>query len=397
MRSTKRGLILKVSAIGVAALVLPLIGATGAGADYGATPYDYVGVSGDTPQFSVDFLANGDPDGDPGFNTSGPLNRVVNFDAEPDANGRAAYYSGDTSLSGQAEDPTDVLRGGQSPIQRVSSSGNAINTLEADSTTNENIQFIASSTALSGTAYGVALHEFEFGTDTVSVVAGSTTNAPASGLTKADLAGIYTGSITLWSQISDVPGYSGSGTILPLLPPPTSAITKTFESAIGITATALGPDVVTVEQNDPTAITLSSSPTNAIVPFSQARYDLLEGKGSGSLGPSSAYFPAIPGDSTFNSGEAGVGYPAQPQFAPAVKLLTTAATTTVTDYIDVRQSDVTAAVSALNRAEPGAQVNWAQYLFGGGSVTPFIESGTGQALIADSGVTPVYVDKGSFS
>jgi hypothetical protein len=142
---------------------------------------------------------------------------------------------------------------------------------------------------------------------------------------------------------------------------------------------------------------LSTSPANAIVPFSQARYNLLVGKGSGSLGPSSAYFPAIPGDSSFNSTNAGIGYPAQPQFAPPVKLLTTAATSTVTDYIDVRQSDVTAAVSALNRAEPGAQVNWAQFLFGGGSVTPFIESGTGQALIADSGVNPVYVDKGSFA
>jgi PBP superfamily domain len=396
MRFTKRGLLFKLGAIGATAFVLPLIGATGAGADYGATPYDYVGVSGDTPQFSVDFLASGDPDGDPGFNTSGPLNRIVNFDAEPDANGRAAYYSGDTSLGGQAEDPTEVLRGGQNPLQRVSSSGNAILSIEADSTSNESIQFIASSTALSGTAYAVPLHEFEFGTDTVSVVAGSSTNAPASGLTKADLVGIYNGSITNWNQISDVSGYSGSGTIVPLLPPSTSAITKTFEASIGIASTALGSDVVQIEQNDPTAITLSSSPNNAIVPFSQARFNLLEGKGSGSLGTSSAYFPAIPGDSTFNSPQAGIAFPVQPQFAPPVKLLTTAATATVTDYLDVRQSDVTAAVTALNRAEPGAQVNWAQYLFGGGSVTPFIASGTGQALIAESGVTPVYVDKGSF-
>jgi hypothetical protein len=390
----------KIGLIVLVATVLPLARAGIASADYAATPYDLVGIGGDTPQFSADFLANGDADGDPGFNATGDKRRLVTFDAESDANGRAAYYGTDEGAnSSTAQDPTDVLREGESPTQRTSSSGNSITALEAD--TPGDVNFIFSSTGLSGSSYATALHEYEFGTDTVAVAADSTSNAPASGLTDADLVAIYkTGSITNWDQITDVSGYTGpNATIVPLIPPSTSAITKTFETAIfGSTFTVAG-DVGTVEQNDPTAITLNSSPANAIVPFSTARYNLLKGSSNPGVtpGPSAPYFPAIPGDSTFVSGDAGESYPAEPQFAPPLQLLTTAATTTVTDYIDIRQSDLADSGSSSD-IEPGSTVNWADYLFAGATgVTPYIDTAAAQALILDSGVTPVYVDKGSFA
>lgn len=409
----KRTKFLKIGVITVVAAALPIARAGIANADYAATPYDYVGVGGDTPQFALDFLANGDPDGYPGFNNSGNKDRLVTFDADPDANARAAYFGPNNSAavegsgdSTDALDPTDVLADGDFPTQRVSSSGNAISTLEADSA--DDINFIFSSTALShSTNYATALHEYEFGTDAVSLVADKNTVAPA-GLSDADLLGIYkTGSITNWDQITDVAGYTGpNAPIVPLIPPSSSAIATTFEKAIngGSTFTPFS-DVTQVEQNDPNAITLNANPDDAIVPFSQARYYLFEGKtvtGS-TLGENEPYFPATPGDSGWASSDAGQAYPAQSQYAPPIELLSSAATTTVTDYIDIRQSDL----ADTTNAEPGASVNWADYLFAGADgwsestptvgIEPYIATPTAQALIARSGVTPLYVDEGSFS
>jgi hypothetical protein len=396
----KKKKLFKIGLIVLVATVLPVARAGIASADYAATPYDLVGVGGDTPQFSADFLANGDADGDPGFNATGDKRRLVTFDAESDANGRAAYYGTDEgSNSGAAQDPTDVLREDENPTQRTSSSGNSITALEAD--TSGDINFIFSSTGLSGSSYATPLHEYEFGTDTVSVAADSTTNAPTSGLTDADLVAIYkTGSITTWNQITDVSGYSGPNVAIdPLIPPTTSAITKTFETAIFGSPFTVAADVTTVEQNDPTAITLSGNTANAIVPFSAARYNLLKGSTNPGVapGPSAAYFPAIPGDSTFVSGDAGESYPAEPQFTPPIQLLTTAATTTVTDYIDIRNADLSDTGSSSD-IEPGSTVNWADYLFAGTTgVTPYIDTAAAQTLILDSGVTPDYVDRGSFA
>jgi len=440
VRITKRGVSLKIGLIGATALVLPLIGVAKAGADYAATPNDYVGVGGDTPQFSADFLANGDPDGDPGFNAAGPIARLITFDAESDANGRASYYAADSGSgqSGQNEYPTDVLRDGYTPAQRVSSSGNAISTLENDTSTTgggpggEDINFIFSSSALSSsTNYAVALHEYEFGTDTVGLAAATGSVAPE-GLTIADLTNIYNGNYTTWSQITDVSGFTGSATtpIIPLLPPKSSAITTTFLGNIGLynsttkTFSALGANVQFVEQNDPNAITLATSAASgsvaagtaidAIVPFSVARYNLLEGTGNthGTLGSSSPYFPAIPGDSSFLSTDAGLAYPTQPKYTAPIQILTTPASKTVTDYVDIRQSDLNDPVTTTvvggvtvpgQPYEPGASINWAQYFFAGvnvggsGQVLPYIDSGAAQALIQESGVTPHWADAGEFS
>ena len=59
----KRNLI-RFSVIGAAAAVLPLVGASQAFGDYAPQSGDVVGVGGDTPQYAVDFLMNGDTNGD---------------------------------------------------------------------------------------------------------------------------------------------------------------------------------------------------------------------------------------------------------------------------------------------------------------------------------------------
>ena len=66
---------IKVSLAAAAALVgSATIGGT-AFADYAPQSGDVVGVGGDTPQYALGFLADGDYQGNAGFNTSGAYNR----------------------------------------------------------------------------------------------------------------------------------------------------------------------------------------------------------------------------------------------------------------------------------------------------------------------------------
>jgi hypothetical protein len=315
----------------------------------------------------------------------------VTFNATADANGRSAYTNSvTTGVPSVALNPTDVLRAGTYPVQRVQSSGAAIAALLADTSTPEVINFVFSAsepTAAQQTQAGTQgwgyLHVVEIGTDSVQIAADSAaTNAPA-GLSAAELLGIYTGTYTTWNQL---PGNSGgsSATIIPLIPPSGSSIYKTFvadlKTANGNVAPTLSASVKTVEQNDPTAITGASSPANAIVPFSAARLALWN----------DGYFhnPAtvFPGGTALTAG---------------VKLLSGAApdagavyASPITDYVIFRQSDATSAAPF----EPGGAHNWVQTLFSNpGGTTPLVGKSAGQALIASSGVTPDYVDLGDVS
>jgi ABC-type phosphate transport system substrate-binding protein len=370
---------------------LTLVGGARAWADYAPQPGDVVGVGGDTPQYALQFLADGDYNGDAGFNSAGAYNRLVTFNATADANGRSAYTNSvTTGVPSVALNPTDVLRAGTYPVQRVQSSGAAIAALLADTSTPEVINFVFSAsepTAAQQTQAGTQgwgyLHVVEIGTDSVQIAADSAaTNAPA-GLSAAELLGIYTGTYTTWNQL---PGNSGgsSATIIPLIPPSGSSIYKTFvadlKTANGNVAPTLSASVKTVEQNDPTAITGASSPANAIVPFSAARLALWN----------DGYFhnPAtvFPGGTALTAG---------------VKLLSGAApdagavyASPITDYVIFRQSDATSAAPF----EPGGAHNWVQTLFSNpGGTTPLVGKSAGQALIASSGVTPDYVDLGDVS
>jgi ABC-type phosphate transport system substrate-binding protein len=384
----RQGATLKLGLLGLSVVALSVVGAGAAFADYAPQPGDVVGVGGDTPQFAFDFGANGDTLGDAGFNASGAYNRLVTFDATADGNGRSAYTNSATSgTASVALNPTDVLRAGTYPVQRVQSSGAAITALLADKSTPETINFVFSASLPSSAQQTTAgsngwgyLHVVEIGTDSVQIAVDSAaTNAPA-GLSAADLLNIYTGSYTTWNQ---VPGNSGGSTdtIIPLIPPSGSSIYKTFiadlTTANNGTAPVLAAAVKTVEQNDPTAITSASTPADAIVPFSAARLSLWN----------SGYFhnPAtvFPGSST--------------ALTPGVKLLTgtpgdgTVYDSPITDYAIFRQSDATSSTPF----EPGGTRNWVNTLFSNpGGTSPFFEKPAGQALIAAAGVTPNYQDLG---
>ena len=398
----KRSL-LALSVIGATATLLPLLGVAQAGADYAPQSGDIVGVGGDTPQFAIDFGLNGSLSA-AGFNQTATVNRVVDFDATADGNARQAYTQGSSEASPKPLNPTDVLRAGTSPVQRISSSGNAITALLADQGSPETINYIFSGSlptpaqqTTAGTEGFGYLHVVEIGTDAIDIAAASggsfTTNAPA-GLTIAQLLSIYdaTGPVT-WSGL----GLGTSNdTIIPELPPSSSTVYKTLiadlKTANGNVAPSLSnPDIVLVEQNDPTAITGASNPAgvtdavpqdDAIVPFSAARLTLWNS--SYFLNPATA--PSYP-----------TGGPAP--LTPGISVLTGSPvgggatySSPITDYVIFRQSDATSATPL----EPGGTKNWVQSLFSNSSAptTPFFARSTGEALVAASGVIPAYNDLG---
>ena len=374
--------------IAVVASALPLVVASAAHADYAPQPGDIVGVGGDTPQYALAFGADGDYNGDAGFNAAGAYNRLVTFNATADANGRSAYAQGSSETSPVNLNPTVVLRAGSFPVQRISSSGASITALLADKASPEVINFIFSSSLPStsqqtqaGTNGWGYLHVVEIGTDSVQIAADTTTNAPA-GLSTAELLGIYTGTYTKWNQ---VPGNSSgsSDTIIPMIPPSSSAIYKALIAALttanGGVAPTLSASVQTVEQNDPSAITGASSPADAIVPFSSARLALWN----------DGYFhnpaTAFPGSSTALTPGVSLLSGTAPDLAAAFS-------SAVTDYVIFRQSDA----ASTTPMEPGGTKNWVQTLFSNpGGSAPFFGRASGQALIAASGVTPNYQDLGN--
>jgi hypothetical protein len=396
------------SLVGLAASALPILSSGTAFADYQPQAGDLVGVSGDTPQYATEFAADGDILGSPGFNGSRNKNRLVVFNATTDGNGRAAYTNSVTTGSPSVGlNPTDVLRAGTDPVQRVQSSGATVTALLADQNSPEVINYIASSTLPTSTQQTQAgnqgwnyLHVVEIGTDSVKIaVNGASTDAPA-GLSISELLGIYTGVYTTWNQL---PGNSGgsTATIVPLIPPSGSAIYKQFvadlTTANGGTTPTISSTVKTVEQNDPSAVTTNSHAADALVPFSSARL---------SLWNSGYYFnPNAPfGTNDTSPGNNGHGSPfpqtgTSTPLSAGVNLLTgtapdggSAYNSAITDYIMFRQSDA----SSTTPFEPGSSLNWVQTLFSNPSSpgSPWFAKAAGQALIAAAGVTPHYQDLG---
>jgi ABC-type phosphate transport system substrate-binding protein len=378
----------KIGIAGLGAVALSLAVTVPAYADYQPGPADVVGVGGDTPQFDLQFAADGDTNGDSGFNSTHPVNRLVTFNATADGNARNAYAQGSTTTAPVPLNPTDVLRANTSPVQRVQSSGAAITALLADTASPEVINFVFSASEPTAAQQSTAaannwgfLHVVQIGTDSVVAVGATASNAPP-GLSIADLLSIYKGTVTKWNQL---PGNSGGSadTIIPELPPSSSSIYKTLladlKTANGGTAPTLTGSVVTVEQNDPSAITGASSPADAIVPFSSARLTLDE----------SGYFH-----------NPNTVFPGSGPVVPAVASLTgtpldgTAYSSTVNHYVIFRQSDANSSA----KFEPGGSLNWVQTLFSNpGGTTPFVAKSTGKVLIQAAGTTPLYNDLGDVS
>jgi hypothetical protein len=392
--------------VGLAATVLPVLVSGPASADYAPQPDDVVGVGGDTPQFAVDNVINGDTAGHLGFDEATGVNRVAYFDASGDANGRQTYTSNvTTGANSTLLNPTVVLRAGDNPVQRPPSSGAALLALEADQgaadPSSSTINFVASASApTSPTNVTNGLDYVKFGTDAIKIAVNAGTggtNAPA-GLSALELAHIYNGSWTTWGQVAAGGGAPSGDTIYAEIPTSTSSIYSKFITAL---TTALpsfslsGTFTHTVEQNDPSTITSAPVPADAIAPFSAARLNLWN----------DGYFynpaTAFPGPLT----------PGATPLAPNVSLLTgTAADSSpslsvaISDYFIFRANDA-ALSGATHPYEPGGTLNWVQTLFYNsawvpGSTTvpaPFIDTSTGQALIAASGVTPVADPNATFA
>jgi Right handed beta helix region len=375
-------------------------GAPRASADYAPGPNDVVGVGSAALQYLLDFAANGDADGDSGYNDIGNALKFVTFDATADASGRASYQAGSTEASPQPLDPTDVLRGGSYPVQRIATGPAGLTALLADtSSTDPYIDFVATTTPPTAAQNATAvsngwggLQVVTVGTDDLEMTAdAASTNAPA-GLSAQQLVQIYQCQDTRWTQV----GGTSSAAIIPAIPPPGSEVRTEFlaslQTANSGTAISLGSCVVTVEENDPAGITGNSTAASVIEPFSAGRLNLWTGtSGDTALSASSGvgYFrnPAV-------------AYPgAASSQAPGVKALTGAPSDANPAYRDALPLDIVYRDSDQDSArpwQPGSKLNWAQALFcNPGGPAPYFDTASAQADIAQAGVIPSYSCAGS--
>ncbi len=445
---------LAVAAVASSAVVLSLVTAAPASADYAPSTSDVVGVGSDTVQYAIDFMADGDYIGNTGFNATA-RNKVINFDATPDANARLGYGAGglngtstatsncapgtggSTGTGNQSAthtgdrpcvlNPTIVLRAGLKPVQRPNGSGAGFNALKADvAASAHNIDFArASSSRTSGATY----NSITLGTDILAMLTSSTTNAPAGGLTLAQLTEIYkcTAGYTDWSSANL--GSGTAGTIIPILPQVGSGTRSSFLGALGLTDSTVGACAVNAEENDPEAIDASGSPANAIEPMSSGRLNMYLGKDSTGtsvgtgyfLDPSCAYAQvaaavAATGTNQARAACVAAGTPLAPNvtynYSGGTGTYATAWSTSRNMYVYFRAADV----DSTTIFQPGGTRNWVRTLFynpcsgttpagvtisvangnctGGGTYgpggAPYIASSTGQTLVSSSGIAPSY-------
>ena len=442
---------LAVAAVASSAVVLSLVTAAPASADYAPTTSDVVGVGSDTVQYAIDFLADGDYIGNTGFNATA-RNKVINFDATPDANARLAYGSGGLAgLQGAAGttvaartcapgtggtagtgnqnathsesapctlNPTIVLRAGTRPVQRPNGSGAGYNALKADVTAGtHNIDFSRASSARCGSSACPAYDSIGLGTDILAMLTSSTTNAPAGGLTLAQLNNIYlcTPGYTDWNSLN--PSAPVGSTIVPLLPQLGSGTRDSFLKALG-GGTAISPGQCTqnVEENDAEAIDASGSPANAIEPMSSGRLNMYLGKDSAGTSIGAGYFndpSCVYATATASTPCTVAGTALTPNVSYQYGTgFSTAWSATRTMYIYFRDADV----NSNTIFQPGGTRNWVRTLFynpcsgttpagvtisvangnctGGGTYgpggAPYIAGASGQALVSSSGIAPAY-------
>lgn len=318
-RKIKLGLV-AVSAVSVA---MPLL-ARPAFADYAPSSTDAVGVGSDTVQYASDFIDDGDYVSDTGYNALGNFNRVINFDATPDANARLAYAAngvgtgqcapgtgGTAGTGGQTGthadspctlNPTIVLRAGLRPVQRPNGSGAGGKAGAADSA--HYLDYVrASSCQGQTTGCGGNLNkagqpqwdDIEVGQDPLQMLQSTTPTSNAVPLTAAQLNSIYSCTTTTWNQV----GGASTDTIIPIIPQVGSGTRSSFLGAIG--NPTLGGCVKTAEENDPLAIGAQSNPADAIEPMSGGRLNLFLGRnGSGTSIAANGYFqdPSCPVESS---------------------------------------------------------------------------------------------------
>jgi len=375
------------------AAVVALLPAALAHADGTPQGGDVVGVGSDLVQYAVDFGADGDYLGHAGYNSAGNVNRLINFDATADGNGRAGYLNGSTLAVQKPLNPTIVLRAGTFPILRPNGGTTGVNAFLADTALEINYvrsprqptaaeQALANDTSTGSTHNWGGLHVVQIGTDKLQIAVNTaSTNAPA-GLSPAELVGIYNGTFTKWNQL---PGNAGgsSDTIIPLIPQSGAGVRTIFlndlKLANGNTAITLGSSVLNVEQNDPSVIASAANPADAIVPLPFGRDALYD----------NGYFhdPNVP-------------YPGGGTVSSNVTLLTGTAPDSAASYNSVTPLYIWfRQIDALSTTpwQPGSTKNWVKTLFSDPAGTPFFKSNPGKALVAASGATAAYSDLGIVS
>ncbi|HEX4189562.1 MAG TPA: hypothetical protein VHZ06_01100 [Marmoricola sp.] len=394
-------------AAGASLLAAVLAGGLAAGqipanADAAPQGNDVVGVGSDVEQIALNFLADGAPGGDLGYNSAGNKNRIFSFDATGDANGRR--LGTDPALGTSAAlNSTVVLRAGTSPVQRPNGGSAGLAALLADGT-NDEISFVrtpnlptstqqgSAKASIASGGLGTPLHAVEIATDTDYIATATTTNAPSS-LSGKDLVNIYNGTWTTWGQ---VPHYSDTHTtaqdnaaIIPLIPQTGAGMRTVFLNGLssftsdGKALSIIGTNVKQVQQNDPTAITglSAADQANAIVPFPQSRLSQL----------TNGYFhtpdTAYPGGAALSA--AGISV-IKTGTAPSDG--TAAWKIVFPYYIVFRQSDLD---SNSTPWQPGGTLNWVKTLFSDpDGPAPYVNTAPAQKLLTDSGVTPLYNDLG---
>jgi len=412
-------------------------------ADYAPGPNDIVGGGSDTLQYMVDFAADGDVDGDAGYNDLGGAYKLVSMDATADANARFSWAVG-ASLSNPtagALNPTAVYRGGTYPQLRINGSGAGINALLADtSAADPTINFArmssnptASEGAVAQTNGWDGLQDFVLGTENLRIAADLTTNAPCGstgtcsgstipGISAKQLGLIYeanTPNCLTWADLystadggsGTVPAGVSNDVIIPIIPQPGSGTRSTFLADLGAalglgTGVSVTPGSCTTigEENDPTAITsLSSTTTNPIIttdtcspncaadaiePFSGARLDLYSGLSGNTT------FGSNPGQANAYFRNPAIAYPntSASVLTPGIEQLTGTGPDGTASYTDTRNLNIvyrwTDQISTTPW-QPGGSLNWAETLFcDPGGPTPFFQTAAGKTLLAEAGANP---------
>jgi hypothetical protein len=212
--------------------------------------------------------------------------------------------------------------------------------------------------------------------------------------------------------------------IIPLIPQVGSGTRSYFLGQLNPTLSNPGTCAQVAEENDPTALSSTSSPADAIEPISQGRLDLYKGVNntgvSGGIGgylldPSCVY---LSGAGACGSGSVSGDTWATNAVTPAVSPITTGTPAglgaytgtgqggglfnpTRTLFLYFRNSDITSTTGW----QPGQKENWLNTLFydpcevgqtctGPGGIfgpagAPYIQTGAGQTLLEDAGVTPL--------
>lgn len=216
-------------------------------APYTPAASDVIGVGSDTSEHALNYLADGNA-GIPGYNASGPANKLVSWNATAPAGG--------TATINLPSNPTAT---------RPNGSGAGKKTLYGAGN-NPDIDFARSSSALDATEKQAGLQAFPFAKDSLALATAKVSNAPAT-ISAADMVRIYSGAVTDWNQLG-----GASGAIEPKIPQSGSGTRSFFvaqlQAANGGNPVTLAGTVKEVQEHDPSQI---QNNANAVAPFSIGR------------------------------------------------------------------------------------------------------------------------------